>query len=305
MNPPILIPLPGNEHLAASIAGTIDAEIGALEIRQFPDGETYLRFACDVAGRSVILLCTLARPNELVVPLLLAADAARDLGASEVALVAPYLAYMRQDRRFRSGEAVSSRTFARLLSNAFDWFVTVDPHLHRYASLDAIYSIRSIVVQSAPSIARWIEANVAYPVIIGPDIESEQWVSSVARLIGAPHFVLTKSRTGDRRVSVTLPDIEPFARRRPVIVDDIGSSGQTLVESVRALNHSGFETSCCIVVHALFDRKVEDVFDDRSVQIVSTDTVAHGTNAIALGDVLAKAVEEMRLGTEPARKPIE
>lgn len=304
MNPPILIPLPGNEHLAAGIAGAIDAEIGMLEMHQFPDGETYLRFACDVAGRSVILLCTLARPNELVMPLLLAADAARDLGASEVALVAPYLAYMRQDRRFRSGEAVSSRTFARLLSNAFDWFVTVDPHLHRYASLDTIYSIRSRVVQAAPSIARWIEANVTDPVIVGPDIESEQWVSGVARLIGAPHFVLTKSRTGDRRVSVTLPDIEPFAHRRPVIVDDIGSSGQTLVAAVRELNGAGFETSCCIVVHALFDRKVEDLFDDRSVEIVSTDTVAHATNAIALGGDLAKAVEEMCLGTQPARKPV-
>ena len=305
MNLPLLIPLPGNERLAASIAGAIDAEIGVLELRQFPDGETYLRFACGVAKRPVILLCTLARPNELVMPLLLAADAARDLGSSEVALVAPYLAYMRQDRRFRSGEVISARTFARLLSNAFDWFVTVDPHLHRYASLDAIYSIRSRVVQSAPSIARWIKANVTDPVIVGPDIESEQWVSSVAQQIGAPHFVLSKSRTGDRRVSVTLPDIEPFAHRRPVIVDDIGSSGQTLVEAVRALNHAGFETSCCIVVHALFDCKVEDVFDDRSVQILSTDTVAHDTNAIALGDVLAKAVEEMRLGTEPARKPIE
>ena len=71
-----------------------------------------------------------------------------------------------------------------------------------------------------------------------------------------------------------------------------------------ALNGAGFETSCCIVVHALFDCKVEDLFDDRSVEIVSTDTVAHGTNAIALGDVLAKAVEEMCLGTQPARKPV-
>ena len=305
MNPPILIPLPGNEQLAASIAGTLDAEVGLLEMRQFPDDETYLRFACDVAGRSVILLCTLARPNEHVMPLLLAADAARDLGAAEVALVAPYLAYMRQDRRFKSGEAVSSRTFARLLSNAFDWFVTVDPHLHRYASLDAIYSIPSRVVHSAPSIARWIETNVADPVIVGPDVESEQWVSGVARLIGAPHFVLTKSRSGDRKVSVTLPDIKPFAHRRPVIVDDIGSSGQTLVAAVRVLNSAGFETSCCIVVHALFDRKVEDIFDDQSVQIVSTDTVAHSTNAIALGDALAKAVEEMRLRPERARKTIQ
>jgi ribose-phosphate pyrophosphokinase len=75
-----------------------------------------LRFACDVAGRSVILLCSLARPNNRILPLLFAADAARDLGAGEVGLVAPYLAYMRQDRRFNPGEAITSQSFARLLS---------------------------------------------------------------------------------------------------------------------------------------------------------------------------------------------
>ncbi|WP_164119514.1 ribose-phosphate pyrophosphokinase-like domain-containing protein, partial [Stenotrophomonas maltophilia] len=83
----------------------------------------------------------LAQPNEKILPLIFAAATARELGAARVGLVAPYLAYMRQDRRFNPGEAVTSRQMAHLVSGAFDWMVTVDPHLHRYSDLSEIYSI--------------------------------------------------------------------------------------------------------------------------------------------------------------------
>src|SRR5690606_39789613 len=86
-----------------------------LETRRFPDGESYVRLHSDVAGRAVDLVCTLARPDEQLAMLLFTPDCARELGATEVNLVAPYLAYMRQDKRFNPGEAVSSLTFARVL----------------------------------------------------------------------------------------------------------------------------------------------------------------------------------------------
>ena len=110
--------------------------------------------------RRIALVCTLDRPDAKMLPLLFAAAAARELGASQVGLVAPYLAYMRQDRRFKPGEAVTSREFARLLSGAFDWLVTVDPHLHRYASLAEIYRIPTRVVHAAPLISQWIRTRI-------------------------------------------------------------------------------------------------------------------------------------------------
>src|SRR3569832_2014110 len=99
---------------------------------------------------------------------------------------------MRQDVRFHPGEAVRSRTFARLLSSSFDGLVTVDPHLHRWHSLSQLYPIASRVVPAAPAIAEWIRANVADPIVVGPDAESAQWVAEVARLVGVPHLVMEK-----------------------------------------------------------------------------------------------------------------
>ena len=113
----IVIAMPGNEAVAQGLARTLPGEIGAIEMRAFPDGETYLRFVSDVAGRSVAIVCTLAQPNEKILPLIFAAVTARELGAAKIGLVAPYLGYMRQDRRFKPGEAVTSRQVAQ---SAFD-----------------------------------------------------------------------------------------------------------------------------------------------------------------------------------------
>ena len=129
MTAPLFFALPGNEAMTCSLADRLGAEQGDVELRAFPDGETYLRFAADVAGRSIAITCTLDRPNDKMLPLIFAAATARELGAAQIGLVAPYLAYMRQDRRFKPGEAVTSKQTAQLLSNAFDWLVTVDPHL--------------------------------------------------------------------------------------------------------------------------------------------------------------------------------
>ncbi|HMA11508.1 MAG TPA: ribose-phosphate pyrophosphokinase-like domain-containing protein, partial [Steroidobacteraceae bacterium] len=124
-----LLALPGHEALAASLRGALDVPAIALTTRDFPDGESYLRIEGDVKGMDVAVLCTLHEPNPRFLPLAFIADALRELGAASVGLVAPYLAYMRQDARFLPGEAVTSISFARLVSRQFDWLVTVDPHL--------------------------------------------------------------------------------------------------------------------------------------------------------------------------------
>ena len=203
----LLVSMPGAEDLAASLSERLGLQRGELEWRRFPDGESYLRLHADPAERDVLVVARLDHPDDRLAALLFVADLARDLGARRVGLVCPYLPYMRQDMRFKPGEAVTSRPFARWLSAQFDWLVTVDPHLHRYASLDELYSLESRVVEAAPALAGWIAAEVADPVLIGPDGESEQWVSAVAALRDLPWRVFTKKRHGDRDVSLQLPDL--------------------------------------------------------------------------------------------------
>ncbi|MFG1316503.1 ribose-phosphate pyrophosphokinase [Xanthobacter sp. DSM 24535] len=290
----LILPLPGNEIFARHLAESGGWELGAIETRRFPDGETYVRILSNIANRPVDLVCTLAPPDDGFLRLVFAADAARSLGAREVTLVAPYLAYMRQDRRFLPGEAVTSKTFARLVSSTFDRLVTVDPHLHRYAALSALYTIPTETLHAAPLLADWIAAEVQKPLIIGPDEESEQWVSAIAARIGAPHAVLSKTRHGDRSVDVELPDLSQWSGLRPVLVDDIASSGDTLFEAACKLPLQGFARPICAVIHGLFAEDSYQRLLAVADRIVSSDSVLHASNAIRLAPLIAAAISAAR-----------
>jgi len=289
-----LISLPGNEAMAAKLAHLLGGELIAVEMRTFPDGETYFRLEQDLHGRSVAVVCTLDRPDSKILPLLFAAGTIRDLGAASVGLVAPYLAYMRQDRRFRSGEALTCRLFASMLSPYIDWLVTADPHLHRIHSLREIYDIPTCVLHAAPQIAHWIATEVEKPVLIGPDKESAQWVREVANRSGADFVMLDKTRCGDRSVAVTIPDVTKWHDHTPVLVDDIISTGTTMLETMAHLHDALMKSPVCIGVHGIFaSGAYESLLSMKPARIVTTNTVGHETNAIDISELLAAGIREV------------
>lgn len=298
----LVLALPGASDLAAGLASRLRCEHAELQLHRFPDGETGVRIAAPVQDRCVVLAGSLDQPDCKTLPLIFAADAARELGAKQVGLVAPYLAYMRQDKRFEPGEAVTSRSYARLLSASLDFLVTVDPHLHRIHNLNEIYTLDALVVPAAPVIARWLRSHVEEPWLIGPDEESEQWVAEVARLAGAPWTVLAKTRRGDRDVGVRLTSRERWPGRTPVLLDDIISTGHTMQAATRLLIKAGLGSPLCIGVHALLDNEAQrELLAAGATRVVSCDTIVHSTNAIRMAPLLARAVRQLRTAGGPAR----
>lgn len=284
----IVFALPGNEAIASKIATTLNATLGDFTIRQFPDGETYIRILSDVAGKRVIMVCTLDNPDSKLLPLYFLSRTAKELGADCTCLVAPYLAYMRQDKQFNPGEAVTSTFFALLISDFADTLVTVDPHLHRRHSMEEIYAIPCKVLHAAGLVSQWIRENIQQPVLIGPDSESEQWVSAVARDAGAPFIVLEKNRQGDRDVKVSVPNVEIYKEHTPVLVDDIISTARTMIETVGHLKKAGMKPPVCIGVHGIFaGNAFEDLKNAGAGAIITTDTILHSSNAIQVGELLA------------------
>ncbi|TFZ00140.1 ribose-phosphate diphosphokinase [Ramlibacter humi] len=288
-----LLALPGAERLTAALAHAIEAPVAALDFRRFPDGESYLRIDGDVRGHDVVIAAALRDPDPQLMTLWSLSDTLREMGARRIALAAPYLPYMRQDARFREGEAITSRTFGRLASQAFDWVVTVDPHLHRYQSLDEVYRIPTQVVRSAPAIASWVRANVPEPMLIGPDAESEQWVADVARRLGCPWQVLLKTRRGDRDVSVTLPDASAARGRTPVILDDIVSSGHTMAEAARHVSEAFGVAPVCIGVHAMFAPGARELLASTgAARMVTCNAIEDETNAIDVLPEVARVIAQ-------------
>jgi len=289
---PLLLTFPGNEALAERFQVAIDANAARYELRRFPDGETYFRLDTAPTGRDVAILCTLRDPDEWLVPLVFAADLLRELGARRIGLVAPYLAYMRQDQRFRPGEALTSLSFARLLSRAFDWLVTVDPHLHRRRALDEIYRAPTRVVHAANRLADWVRGHVSKPLLVGPDNESRQWVRAIAAAVPCPFVVLDKTRRGDRDVAVSaVPDSRRWKHHTPVLIDDIISSAHTMAEAVRQCTTAGLGPPVCVGVHAVFASGAYELLRAAGAsRVVTTNTIPHVSNAIDLSGDLAVAV---------------
>lgn len=299
MSTTIIANLPGNDPFGTSLGRLLSVPAINLVVHRFPDGETLVQYPGPVAGCDVVLCCTLDRPNEKFLPLLFAAETARQLGARSIGLVAPYLCYMRQDTRFHPGEAVSAKIFAAQLSKAIDWLVTVDPHLHRLTSLAEIFSVPVKTVHADAELAAWIAREVHHPLLIGPDAESAQWVNRVADLVGCPAVVLTKQRAGDREVSVSTPDLGLLASRNPIILDDIISTGETMREIVAKLKRLRRLMPTCLGVHAIFADNAYSELASTGANIVTANTIAHPTNRIDVSPLVAAAVSEQLLCPSP------
>ena len=282
----ILFALPGNESMVDTMAKRYNVSKGEATIRNFPDGETYIRIHSDVKGKKVVMVCTLDHPDTKLLPLYFLSNTAMELGAKCTCLIAPYLAYMRQDKQFHSGEGITSKYFASFISNFAETITTVDPHLHRYSTLSEIYSVPATVVQAANQISEWIKNNIQNPLLIGPDSESEQWVSEVANNAHAAYIILEIVRHGDKIVKVSIPQIDQYINHKPVLVDDIISTARTMIETVRHLKNAGMNAPVCIGIHAIFaGNAYRDLLNAGAEMVITSNTISHESNRIDISEL--------------------
>ncbi len=289
---PLIFNLYGSNELYKQFSNSTQYEAGKISIHTFPDGETSIVFESDVRNRELIFFATLDRPNTKILPLIFAAENAKSLGATSIGLIAPYLAYMREDKQFVPGGSITSHYFSALLSNHFSWLITVDPHLHRIHDLAEVYTMPTQVLHAIAPIADWIKQYVNNPLIIGPDQESEQWASGIANKINAPYILLNKTRKGDRHIEVTLPSLDQYQACTPILVDDIISSGRTMIEPLKQLKKISPQPPICIGVHAIFaDNAYQDLLDAGASQVVTCNTVQHPSNGIDISELLVQAIQ--------------
>ncbi len=293
----MLLTFQDSEPLAGRLAAQLGGATARVELHAFPDGESRVRVPAALPER-VILCRSLHDPNYKLVELMLAARCARDCGARHLTLVAPYLCYMRQDKAFTAGEAVSQRIVGEFLARYFDAVVTVDPHLHRTARLsEAVPTSSAQALSAASLIGDFLADRAGESILLGPDEEARQWVSVAAKRAGLDYAVAEKIRRGDRDVSISLPG-QDWRGRSVVLVDDVASSGHTLAAATRELLAAGAARVDVAVTHALFATAALSVLRDAGIgEVWSSDSIKHPSNAFSLAPLLAEALER----PQPAR----
>lgn len=278
-----------DEQAVAQVCADLTGlQLSVVARHRFPDGEVRVRLPEALPAR-VVIWRGLHQPNDKLVELMLVARTARELGARHLTLVVPYLAYMRQDIAFNPGEAVSQRIVGAFLAELFDAVITVDPHLHRVATLQEAIPVRdAIVLSGAPLLSDHIASQCPADVLlIGPDEESLQWVAQAADRHGWAHGVCRKTRHGDRHVDIELPAL-PVRVRPVVLMDDVASSGHTLARAAQLLRAAGAVSVDVAVTHALFaDGAVALIREAGVNRIWSTDCIPHESNAVSIVPAVA------------------
>lgn len=279
---------------AERFARAADIDAAVIERHRFPDDELRLRLPPSLPRR-VVLYRSLHRPSEKLLELLLVARSAGKMGAQHLTLVAPYLAYMRQDKAFRAGEVVSQRIVGEFLAGLFDGVITVDPHLHRIAALvEAIPVPAAVALSGAGLLADIAVAHRERPLLVGPDVESRQWVEAAAQRHQLDFIVCEKTRHDDHHVDISLPEGASVGGRAVVILDDVASSGHTLARAAERVLAAGAASVDVAVTHALFAGDALALIRAAGVgEVWSTDCIVHPTNAVQVAPMLADALRSI------------
>lgn len=289
----IVTSLGNSANLAKKIARKLKAKFSPTTIAAFPDGDLYLRFNTNLKGKKLVIVQSFQPHSDMsLFDIIFAAETAKDLGAKKVILVAPYLAYMRQDKRFNPGECISSKIMAKLLNNSIDKIITIDPHIHRYKSLKDIFTIPAKKLTANSLIADYIRKHFKNEIIIGPDWESYQWAEEIAKQIKVDATVLKKRRYTARKVKVKMIKPVPIKGKNVVIVDDIISTGHTVAEAVKQAKKMGAKNVAAICVHGLFVENAMKKLKKAGVsKIISTNTIEHKTNKIDVSGLLIEGLK--------------
>ena len=288
----IVMPGPASLELGGRIAEKLGFDSHPVDHRVFPDGESYIRLTAPVEGETVVMVqTTFPNPDRGVVQLLLMVRAAKDLGAERVVCVVPYLAYSRQDKRFREGEALSLDTVVALLDDAGgDDLIVVD--VHNEESLERLQektSLGIVNLSAMPLLAGHLKGlgfRGAYS--LSPDEGAKHLADAAARVLGGGSGFFEKIRdrkTGE--IEMAVKDIE-LGGKDAVVFDDIISSGGTTAAAVRGLKNQGAKRVAAACAHGLFMGGAEERIRDAGTDlIVSTDTVLTSLSRVTVAGLIA------------------
>lgn len=278
---------------ARRLASCLGVDYGEIAVHRFPDGESKVTVPTRLPAH-VVVCRSLDQPNDKLIELLLAGSVVRQQGVRRVTLVAPYLCYMRQDKAFSPGEAISQAVIGRFLARFCDDLLSVDPHLHRTHYLGhAVPVANALALAATPVLADFLHQRWQRPLLIGPDAESEQWVKAVTERHGLDYGIAQKRRLGDHEVQISLPDVS-VKDRDVVLIDDVASTARTLIVTAEAMRDLRPRSVSALLTHALFSDQALELMRTSGIDfIASTDSVTHPSNAIELAPLLADAVSRL------------
>ena len=292
MSAPLIFPGTSCKELGSKIAKNGGIKLGLITKKNFHDGELYLRIESDVSNKHCIVVQSISYPQDSnFMELITIIDTLKDIGASRVTAVVPYFGYGRQDKRFKPGEAISSKIIAKHLSLDIDEFITVN--IHEDKILD-FFDKPAFNLDSSHLLGDYFKTrDVTSPIIVSPDRGALKIATDVSKVIKCPFDYLEKTRLGPGKVQIKPKNLE-VKDRDVIIVDDMIDSGNTMIEAIKLLNKQGPGDIYVGCIHPVFNNNVISKFLSLGVtDVVSTDTISSPKSLITVSSLITEALRRL------------
>jgi ribose-phosphate pyrophosphokinase len=282
----IFISCSGAKHLGSLIAKKSKSNHYILDSEVFPDGELRIRLP-NVKNKNIYFIQSFynnsSNVNDKIIEILFAGKTAKELGAKNIYLIAPYLCYLRGDFMFKKGIAVS----AKIISDLFSFFkkvYVVEPHLHRFKSFNEFF-LNAEKISLANEFAVYIKKNIGDCLLIGPDEESRQWVEPISKILGLKYEILKKKRLSSRKVHTKGKKIKT---KNAVIIDDIISTGDTLIKASKLISSKKLYF---IGTHGLFSEGALNKLKKKA-KVITSNSILSSVSKIDCSNAIFNIIEK-------------
>ena len=277
--------------LAKELASVMGCDYIQAATTTFPDGECYTRIDAEKLDDDVVIVQTTS-PDSKLIELLLLQDAVRRLGAKSITLVIPYFGYARQDRVFKPGEPESAKVMCQHLDMNCDRVITVD--IHKEAVLN-YFNHPHKDLKAAPVIAEYFKGK-GIDMVLSPDIGAAGRAKMVGEVMGVPYDHLEKTRLSgtDVRIAPAKADVKG---KKVLIVDDMISTGGTIIAAAYALREAGAACISVACTHGVFVNNAIEKFTGSSLDaLLSCNTLNNPVSHISVASLIAEAIKDAQKG---------
>jgi ribose-phosphate pyrophosphokinase len=276
-----------SQRLAKELSVVLKAKLADVEIKRFPDDECYVRIDDNLDGEEVFLVQT-TWPDSNIVELFLLQDAIWEFEISSLTTVVPYFGYARQDKKFKPGEPISARALARLIETQTDEFITVD--VHAPSVIDWFNDVSAKNAHAYPEIGKFLKKK-GVQMVLSPDEGRWDNAKRIADVMNCEADYLVKERLDGETVTMTPKSLD-VRGKKVAIVDDIISTGGTIVKAAEQLRKHGAERIIAACTHGVFARDAISRLRGCCDEIYSTDTIENPTTEISVAPQIVRTALE-------------
>lgn len=287
----LILSFSDTKDLAFSVAKKIKAKYETINLKKFPDGEVNMNIKTNPKGKTVILISSMAiSPNEKIIETILAGGILKDFKAKKIILVATYFPYFRQDTHFYKYDSFSSRYISKMFS-LFDKIITIDPHLHRIKNMKK-WGNNFAHITANELVANYIKAKFKKNfTVLGPDGESSQWDKPIAKILGKQVIVLKKHRYNSKKIKVH-EEKKQKIEENVVLVDDIISTGKTLVGAIDLAKKRGGKNFFCVAIHGPLTKEAAELIKKKA-KLITTNTIPTKYSKIDVSQIIVEKLKKI------------